>query len=459
MILTPLVATLVPYGATLDGRAPAGALLPTPNVAPEIVGAPATLTFTGTGPHTFNFSPYATDANGDTITYSLTSTRTGITINSTTGVLTVSSAADNTAGNIVVQVSDGLLTNSYTVRVTVTLVGLIRFAPGHYVRPSPNTTLSQYETLLAGTALSSSQPGWDSRIKGVLLLRYWKYIETSKGVYNWTFLDGLIAACRTNGKKLAIRVQDRVFNSTNPLSAVPSYLQSEGLTYVATINGNAGAAGWREAAMTYKLNLYKALADRYGADNTLVAFVGEETAMGQGLPGDYSATAFFNQEIRFMQELRAYAPKIPYCLQANYVTGSPTTLMDTYYAAARAAGGVYMCGGPDMLLPALGDSPCPSQDSILGNTGGVDHIGTYLSWAASESKDFKSTAYPPVGGLPAEVYDYKFNTFEANIMSWTTVNAADQLAGHQWVDVFNYIGSHPTVTTVPSALTGLVEVL
>lgn len=443
------------WTATHTGTIGTATIITSGNTAPAFTVAPTSASIAATG-GTIQFT--AVDPEGSTVTYSMT-TRPGATISSTTGLVTVTSAAAGSSGNITVTASDGVLSTPTTCAVTVAASGnLLRFAPGHYTRPSPNTTLAQYQTLLAGTALSSSQPGWDSRIKGAVCLRYWKDFETSKGVYDWTFFDGLLAACSANNKKLMIRIVDHAFGTTNPLSAVPSYLQSEGLTYVSS-NPNAGAATWRSDCLTYKLNAFNAIVDRYGEDSTLVGFVGEETAMGTGLPADYSATAFFNQQIRLMQELCAYAPKIPYTLQANYVTGSPTSMMESYYAAARTAGGVYMCGGPDMLLEELGDNPCPSQEVIRGITGGVNHIGTYLSFAASEAKDFRSDEYPPVGATPAQVYDAKLNIYQANVMSWSTVNSASQLAGHQWVDVFTYLATHPVNTTVPSALVGLVEVM
>ena len=446
--------SLASWTAGQAGTIGTATITTTGNSAPVFTVAPTAASIASTG-GTIQFT--AVDPEGSTVTYSIADAQRVSRSAHRPGLVTVTSAAAGTSGNITVTASDGVLSTSVPCMVTVESASeSIRFAPGHYVRPSPNTTLANYQTLLSGTSISSSQPGWDSRIKGVLCLRYWKDIETSKGVYDWTFFDGLIAACAANGKKLAIRVQDRVFNSTNPLNAVPSYLQSEGLTFA---NANAGAATWRTACTTYEINVYKAISDRYGSNSTLVAFVGEETAMGSGLPSDYTATTFFDQKIRLMQEVRAYVPKIPYCLQANYVTGGSTSEMDRYYTAARAAGGVYMCGGPDQLLEVLGDTPCPSQKSIRGINGGVNHVGVYLAWAASESKDFRSTEYPPVGATPAQVYDQKLNTYQANIMSWSTVDASDQLAGHKWVDVYAYLAGRPTVTTVPSALVGMVETL
>jgi len=88
----------------------------TGNSAPVFTVAPTTVEL-GSAGGTIQFT--ATDPDGGTILYSLTTTRNGITINSTTGLVTVTNAAAATSGNIVVQASDGILTASTSCAVTV----------------------------------------------------------------------------------------------------------------------------------------------------------------------------------------------------------------------------------------------------------------------------------------------------------------------------------------------------
>lgn len=103
----------------------------------------ATITAAGAEPPAFTVAPTssslgssggtiqftAVDPNGDAVFYGLTTTRSGITINTSTGLVTVTAAAAGTSGNIVVQASDGALTASATCAVTVATtarVGLIK---------------------------------------------------------------------------------------------------------------------------------------------------------------------------------------------------------------------------------------------------------------------------------------------------------------------------------------------
>lgn len=86
------------------------------NAVPVFTVAPSSASIAATG-GTIQFT--ATDPDGGTILYSLTTTRSGITINSTTGLVTVTAAAAGTSGNIVVQATDGILAASAACLVTV----------------------------------------------------------------------------------------------------------------------------------------------------------------------------------------------------------------------------------------------------------------------------------------------------------------------------------------------------
>ena len=86
------------------------------NAAPVFTVEPTSASIAATG-GTIQFT--ATDADSPSLIYTLTTTRFGITINSSTGLVTVTGDAAGTSGNIVVQVSDGTLTDTATCMVTV----------------------------------------------------------------------------------------------------------------------------------------------------------------------------------------------------------------------------------------------------------------------------------------------------------------------------------------------------
>jgi hypothetical protein len=81
----------------------------TANRAPTISGTPATTATVGT---TYSFQPSATDADGNTLGYTIANRPSWATFSTTTGRLTGTPTATGTFSNIVIGVSDGRVTTS-----------------------------------------------------------------------------------------------------------------------------------------------------------------------------------------------------------------------------------------------------------------------------------------------------------------------------------------------------------
>ena len=102
---------------------------PTENEPPAITSAPIT---TATVAILYTYNVNATDPNGDTLTYSLTTNPSGMTINSSTGVInwtpTSGQIGDN---NVTVKVSDGELfdTQSFIITVSSTPTSNLKLSP------------------------------------------------------------------------------------------------------------------------------------------------------------------------------------------------------------------------------------------------------------------------------------------------------------------------------------------
>lgn len=79
------------------------------NRAPTISGTPATTATVGTA---YNFQPSASDADGDTLAWSIQNAPSWATFNTATGRLSGTPTAAGTASNIVVRVSDGTASTS-----------------------------------------------------------------------------------------------------------------------------------------------------------------------------------------------------------------------------------------------------------------------------------------------------------------------------------------------------------
>jgi hypothetical protein len=87
------------------------------NSAPVIESTPVTTAKEGAA---YTYDVEATDPNEDTLTYSLTTSPTGMTINSTTGVITWTPTESQVGENeVVVEVSDGNKSTTQSFTVTV----------------------------------------------------------------------------------------------------------------------------------------------------------------------------------------------------------------------------------------------------------------------------------------------------------------------------------------------------
>lgn len=73
------------------------------NSAPVITGSPPTAVTLGSG---YRFTPTATDANGDTLSFSISNKPSWATFNTLTGALTGTPARAGTSANIVITVTD-----------------------------------------------------------------------------------------------------------------------------------------------------------------------------------------------------------------------------------------------------------------------------------------------------------------------------------------------------------------
>jgi hypothetical protein len=108
-------ASLTPFGITVVATAPPPppSLPQPPNTPPAISGNPGT---TVTENQAYSFTPSASDANGDTLTFTITNRPSWATFNSTTGRLSGTPTASHVGvyNNITIRVSDSTATASLT---------------------------------------------------------------------------------------------------------------------------------------------------------------------------------------------------------------------------------------------------------------------------------------------------------------------------------------------------------
>lgn len=122
-----------------------------PNVAPVISGTPANTVEEGVG---YSFAPTASDADGQSLSFSITNKPAWLTFNASTGALTGTPGSNDVGSttNIRITVTDGIATASlpeFSVNVTAVVVATTGSATLSWTPPTENTDSSAL-TNLAG---------------------------------------------------------------------------------------------------------------------------------------------------------------------------------------------------------------------------------------------------------------------------------------------------------------------
>jgi len=153
------------------------------NSSPVIESDPVTTAKEGA---IYTYDVEATDPNEDTLTYSLTVNPTGMTINSTTGVITWTPTESQIGENeVVVEVSDGnrSATQSFTITVDETLLTSIVVLPA-----STSIAAGSSETISSVTA------HYDNGTSAGIALTACTYVSNSTNV---TVINGKINVSAT----------------------------------------------------------------------------------------------------------------------------------------------------------------------------------------------------------------------------------------------------------------------
>jgi hypothetical protein len=193
---TNLVALALAAALTLggcggeEGEEAAAATGSDGNRAPTIAGTPLTSVMQGTS---YVFAPTAADADGNTLTFSITNRPSWATFNASTGRLSGTPSASNvgTYGNISISVSDGTASAnlpSFSIQVVATATGsamLSWLPPTQNTDGSPLTNLSGYRVYWGTSqgsftnSVSLTNPGLSSYVIDQLTPATWYFTVTA----------------------------------------------------------------------------------------------------------------------------------------------------------------------------------------------------------------------------------------------------------------------------------------
>jgi len=251
-------------------------------------------------------------------------------------------------------------------------------------------------------------------MKGYLLYINWRELEPSRGSYDLSQIEDVLAALPA-GKKLQIKIQDRSFH--NQVGGnMPDYVGSAGCTFMMPARYDLGAPKgtfkgaalkwWVPACVDHFIRLYQELGKRYDSDSRWAAVTvgdGESALAGAGDQTGYSTTAHYDQLIRAAREVKA---------------AFPTTLVATGYNwlpkadADRVAQALHDLGGSAFMHP----------DSPVGVYFGKDGCATkneiaYHGKVPTIPQSQMGVQTPP-DMTEAEIFDWLTKTIGASMVSW-----------------------------------------
>jgi hypothetical protein len=423
------------------------------NLPPVWSGAPTSLSVRAGS--LVNFYQWASDPNGNALTYSLRQTPAGYSISSA-GVLTVGPGN----GTVVVRATDpgGLFADTSCTVTVLSASASVKWNPGTYIYLSPSSGHKDGAAQRASDLQFMQDNASNPNIKGYYIQKRLYFFEAAQGVYDKVFttsgvnyggyamVDWYLQQCRTYGnKRLMIEFEGTAFG-TNVTQVVPPYWEAAG--WVDYPSGYTGAKIWIADCMTRFLAMLQAYGTRYNSE-PLVEIIGiEETSYP--VPSDQRSN-WLTQMVRWVQTVPTYWLNTLTRYNANFTPteSQQITLLNAVKAMNEAGTGALICGGPD----PQGGYPTNidlthvyfrGETAPSGLSTGYDLRG-HTPWINCTEENYLITN---TIRTPAWIYDFAIDVQRSSHMSW--------LSYVRWPEVLAEINarSGATVSTVPSTLSG-----
>jgi hypothetical protein len=403
--------SLATWTATQTGTIGTATIIAAGNSAPVFTVAPTSASIASTG-GTIQFA--ATDPEGGSVFYSLMTTRAGITINASTGLVTVTAAAAGTSGNIVVRASDGILFAEAASSVTVGAGSEVKFTPGHYMTVYDWT--GGGDTQAGRFAMYDAIAG-ESCIKGVnLMLRWgWRLMEPSYGVYNLDWLQTELDYLHARGKKMLFWPffgRWSTYSDAWRTTATPDYALNGTYGYgIASVNGGIGGVyrEWEPIVRARLDALCIAIGQRFDSHPAFEGFrpFCESSFSVVGLPVGSHEPALRTAIANTLTTIKPYFPTTV-CYGALSWLNNIGQLFPTLAALGCGAGGTDQYPWPDGYPGNPGAAQKTDSDDVYfgrgddwGNQLGTSYLGVIPYW-----NDNQDPVYGSKEGywIPAEIY-------------------------------------------------------
>jgi hypothetical protein len=369
--------------------------------------------------------------------------------------------------------------NSPTVSATpLASAPKVKWHPGIYVVGGDVMGLNGaagYTTAKLDSVSASGAVGWKQLVT-------WGSIETSKGVYDFSKLDTLLAACKARNLRMAIEVGFGWYTTESIATATsngqfPAYLATD--TY-APASGNALlknsieiiTRGWVSGVMDRWIALWQAIGAHYDSDSSVEDVQSTEFTTNATGDADYSVSAYLTQLERFAATVPASFPHTMTTMVANSGLDNSSTQFQgliAYMSSHRISLGDHDMR-PDKWPPSLssgrgtpgqrcaqGLDGCPDYRGVMAITSNDEAInlggshtpsGQNMSTLLSDMFGWTQT-YLHLDHLYITYKDYTLAPNPPTDIYWNTIQDGNP-------DIYDFIhaGGHTVTTACPSQYTG-----
>jgi hypothetical protein len=334
------------------------------NVAPQISGTPPTTVTAGAA---YNFKPTASDADGDTLKFTISGKPGWASFSSTTGKVWGTPAAGNVGSyqDIAIKVHDGTYTRSLPP-FTVKVLPPRKANYGHYFS-------TRYADTPADVAMLCGQAG----VQGVVWRRTWNEVEPRAGVYDFSSFDQVIRSIANSHNpqcQLWLFVEYKSFSNSPVKNPCPAYLQAR---YSGPNTASRGRASscfmWEPAVVKAYTAMMRAMAVRYDANPRVEGFILQESALGfngaysQDVAdgGTYTARAWRDALIQLVGQCSAAFSRSRCTTFLNFIRNGQQYLQDVSAAISAVPNNRACLSGPDLL---------PDEESLYRDRSSIYEV-------------------------------------------------------------------------------------
>ncbi len=304
-----------------------------------------------------------------------------------------------------------------------------KYHPGHYVA----LNRSGYQAQMT----NAIKPG----VAGVQQRYYWKELEPSYGVYDFSAIEADLAEASSHGVQLVVMIVDKTFNSDKPL---PAYAQQSSYM-AANRSGGYSALRWKSNVVGRFTSLMQAIGKKFDAHPAFEGVAIQETSLGLSNSvldaNGYTPEKYRDALIDVLLSAASSMPNSRVFWYMNFLARNQGYLADIARAVAPA--GVIM-GGPDILPD---DSDLKNVYPLYDQFQGV--LPLFCSVQPNSYKHIHAqSGYSTKYWTMQQLFNFGRDKLHLNYIFWSNVTKPAPSDSYTIVNAYPVIAKNPVFNAI-----------